>query len=80
MLINPQILKEVFAEHDRASLLYPPFNSPHEGYSIILEELEELWEEIKKSPKKRDPKAMRTEAIQLAAMAFRFLQDCTEEA
>ena len=45
--------------------------------SVLLEEVEELWDEIKKSPKKRDPIKMRTEAIQVAAMALRFIHDCT---
>ena len=26
---------------------FPPFRSPHEGYAILLEELDELWLEIK---------------------------------
>lgn len=35
-------------------------------------------DEVKKSPKKRDPAKMKEEAIQVAAMALRFLHDCTE--
>ena len=27
---------------------YPTFNTAHEGYAILLEEVEELWEEIKR--------------------------------
>lgn len=57
---------------------YGPMASPHEGYAILLEEVDELWDEVKKSPKKRDPKAMRKEAVQVAAMALRFLVDCTD--
>jgi hypothetical protein len=57
---------------------YPDFHSAHEGYAVLLEEVEELWAEVKKSPKKRDPDAMRTEAIQVAAMALRFLIDVCE--
>ncbi len=26
---------------------HPPMRSPHEGYAILLEELDELWDEIK---------------------------------
>lgn len=62
-------------EFERASAIYPPFASAHEGYAILLEEVEELWEEVKKSPKKREPAKMREEAIQVAAMALRFLKD-----
>ena len=66
-------------ECNRACERYPQFNSAHEGYAVILEEMDELWDEVKKSPKKRDPKAMRLEAIQVAAMAIRFLIDLCEE-
>lgn len=56
---------------------YPKFNSPHEGYSILLEEVDELWEEVKIKQGKRDPEKLEKEAIQVAAMAIRFILDCT---
>lgn len=64
-------------EGTRAIKRYPPFNSAHEGWAVLYEEFDELWDEVKKSPKNRDIDAMRTEAIQVAAMALRFLIDCT---
>jgi NTP pyrophosphatase (non-canonical NTP hydrolase) len=70
-LATDAIEKECF----RARAQYPQFHSAHEGYAVLLEEVEELWDEVKKSPKKRDPAAMREEAIQVAAMALRFLVD-----
>lgn len=52
--------------------------SAHEGYAVILEELDELWEEIK--VKRPDPGRMRKEALQVAAMAERFILDvCPKE-
>jgi hypothetical protein len=45
----------------------------------LLEEIDELWDEVKKSPKKRNPVAMREEAVQVAAMALRFLIDVCQE-
>ena len=72
-----QLLQLVDAEFQRASSLYPKFNSAHEGYAVLLEEVEELWDEVKKSPKRRDPAKMKEEAVQVAAMALRFLNDCT---
>lgn len=75
----PGLLDMVGCEVMRASAKYPPFNSAHEGYAVLLEEVEELWDEVKKSPAKRSPEAMRTEAIQVAAMAVRFLIDVCEE-
>jgi hypothetical protein len=58
-----------------ASLRWPPFNSAHEGYAVLLEEVEELWAHVMTNQKKRDIAAMRKEAIQVAAMAIRFAHD-----
>ena len=54
---------------------FPQFNSSHEGISVIREEFEELWDEVKK--KEHEPVAMRKEATHLAAMALRFIVDLT---
>ena len=64
-------------ELQRASSLHKPFNSAHEGYAVILEELDELWEEVRKNGARRSPEKMRDEAIQVAAMAMRFVVDVT---
>jgi hypothetical protein len=72
------IIADILKEHERAVNLHPPFNSRHEGYAILLEELDELWDIIKinhaKKPECRDD--MKKEAIQVAAMAIRFIEDC----
>ena len=75
------ILEAIEVETQRARLLFPDFKSPHEGYDVILEEVDELWEEVK-AGKPDAPRLaeMRKEAIQVAAMALRFLIDvCGEE-
>lgn len=72
MTITPReedILLLVMTEYRRAREKFGPFNSPHEGYAVILEELEEMWIEVKANNR---PKA-RKEAVQLAAMALAFL-------
>lgn len=51
---------------------WPAFNTAHEGYGVLLEEIDELWEHVKTNQKRRDLRAMRKEAIQVAAMALRF--------
>ena len=42
------IEKDIKEEVKKAELNHPQFNSPHEGYAIIAEELDELWDEVKK--------------------------------
>lgn len=66
-------LMAIVEEYDSATLKFGPFNSTHEGYAVILEELDELWDAIKGNVSK---KIMRKEAIQVGAMALRFLNDC----
>jgi len=73
------LLQDVAVEFKRAEGMYSPFASLHEGWAILEEEVEELWDEVKKSPKRRDPAKIREEAVQVAAMAFRFLYDLTEK-
>ncbi|HXQ37290.1 MAG TPA: hypothetical protein VN843_24990 [Anaerolineales bacterium] len=68
-------LKTVKDEFEHAIGKYPEMASLHEGYAILLEEVDELWDEVKKKPSKRDEDKLRGEAIQVAAMALRFLVD-----
>lgn len=69
------ILEEIGSEVRSATMKHPPFNSAHEGYAVILEELDELWDEVKK--RNKNVQAMREEALQVAAMAVRFVMDLT---
>jgi hypothetical protein len=56
----------------RATKLHPrPFNSAHEGWAVIWEELDEMWDEVRANNKV----LAREEAIQVAAMAVRFILD-----
>lgn len=57
---------------------WPAMNSAHEGYAVLLEEVDELWEHVKVKQGERDVHEMAYEAIQVAAMAIRFVVDvCT---
>ncbi len=70
---------EVERELARATEKFPPFNSYHEGYAVIKEEVDELWDEVKNShgaDRAEVIDAIRKEAVQVAAMALRFLEDC----
>ena len=74
-----KMLEEIRDELISAIVKFHPFNSGHEGYGVILEELEELWGEIKNSKETKGNEAMRKEAIQIAAMSLRFIVDLCEE-
>ena len=67
-------MNEIEAEVLRAKQLFPTdFHNQHEAYAVILEEVDELWEEIKKNHKKHDLEAQRKEAKQAAAMLVRLM-------
>jgi hypothetical protein len=90
-------LDEVAQELARARETHAPMHSHHEGYAVILEELDELWEVCRRNThsfESERPKwaihvdpldkqelrrlkraAMRKEALQVAAMAVRFIED-----
>ncbi|MEN6291211.1 MAG: hypothetical protein ABFD07_04230 [Methanobacterium sp.] len=73
------VISDVMVEYDRAVSNYGSFQSPHEGYAIILEELDELKAEVWKKPSVRSSEKMREEAIQVAAMAIRFIIDVCDK-
>ncbi len=75
-----ELFESVRAELRKALTNWPPWNSPHEGHALMLEEFEELWAHVKTRPYDRDLIAMRYEAVQVAACAVRFaLELCGEE-
>ena len=76
---NVEIAEEVLDELDQATKKFGKFASPHEGYAIIKEELDELWEEVRKQYDVRTKGNMRKESIQIAAMAMRFIKDICNE-
>lgn len=58
------------------------FNSTHEGYAVILEEVRELEQEVFFGEKRAESSAlhkarMREECVQIAAMCVRFIQELT---
>lgn len=58
-----------------AGLKWPAMNSAHEGYGVLMEEVRELEAHVFTNQKRRDLAEMRAEAIQVAAMAIRFVHD-----
>ena len=67
---------DVVREYHRATAKFGKFNSAHEGFCVLLEEVTELQAEVfKGGSQPRSMANMRTEAVQVGAMALRFLTD-----
>ncbi len=64
--------KRVAKEYLNAKDYFPTFNSLHEAYAVIKEELDEFWEVVKLNQQKNPDRIedARKEAIQIAAMAL----------
>ncbi len=60
-------------EHARSK--HKAANSAHEGYAIILEELDEFWAEVKKQTDAQSRSRMVEELVQVAAMCQRVAED-----
>ena len=72
-----EALDNIAAEYIRASNTFPKFNTAHEGYAVLLEEMDELWEAVKMNQSDSQRVIRITdEAMQVAAMAMRILVDC----
>ena len=68
-------MTEALHEALEAAKIWVPFYSVHEGYAVLLEEVDELWHECKvKCP---DKEKLRHEATHVAAMAIRFMAELT---
>lgn len=66
-------LELVRRELARATLKFPRRQSGlHEAYAVLLEEVDELWDEIKGQ---QDPHNLLIESVQIAAMAARLVRD-----
>ena len=67
-----RLVREVLTELGMARAKFLMFHNSHEGYAVIKEEVDELWDAIKTNQRLPD---QRREAIQVAAMALRFCLD-----
>ncbi len=69
------VLTQIALEIERAESKFAPFNSAHEGFAVLWEEFDELKAIVWQNQNRRDIEEMRKEAIQVAAMAIRFVRD-----
>lgn len=60
---------------DRAVNAHGHYNSYHEGYAVILEEVDELWDEVKRQAHVRSDQQIYNESydIAIAALKMAFL-------
>lgn len=63
----------VMEELQKAERHGKEFASLHEGYAVILEELDEIWDVTRQKRRDRSEEDLRKEFIQLAAMCFKAL-------
>lgn len=63
----------VVQELERVEGMHGPLLNLHHAYGVLKEELDELWDEIKKKSKDRAPAAIAMEASQVATVALRLL-------
>jgi hypothetical protein len=69
------VMAAVDAEVRRAMEKFPSMHSAHEGYAVLLEEMDELKEWIWLGRGADPMGGAEGEAIQIAAMAIRYLVD-----
>jgi hypothetical protein len=70
-----ETVKLAEAEAKRAEDKYKrPYASEHEFYGVLIEEIEELWDEIKKKDEIRDYELIKKECIQCISVIMRYLK------
>lgn len=72
-------VQQIVTEVNEACAKWPRFNSAHEGFAVLKEEVDELWDHVKINQKRRNLDEMKKEAKQVAAMALRFMRECCDE-
>lgn len=65
------VVQEIINEFVRAQRFHD-FNSEHEGYAVLKEEVDELWDAIKNN-KHSSTEDRVAEAIQVAAMGMKYV-------
>ena len=72
--IGDKLAKAIDAEIKRANRHGETFLTLHDAYAVILEEVDEVWDICKQKKRVRSKPALRSELIQVAAMAIKALK------
>lgn len=70
-----EFLSDMVVELNRAERQHSPYNSYHEAYAVILEEVDEFWEIVRMKTAARVPADARKELLQIAVTAWRAARD-----
>jgi hypothetical protein len=69
-----EFCQAAIAGADRAERLHGPIQSSHHAHGILLEEIEEYWDEVRKKRHERDPDAMFNELIDVGVCCVRWVR------
>ena len=70
---------DAYLELRSATKKFAPFNSAHEGFAVLKEEVDELWKAVcQRQGTASRVGDIRREATQVAAMAIRLIIDCCD--
>jgi len=68
---KPAFVDLVEAETARSIDLHGDHKSLHESYGILMEEVDEFWDEVKLKPENRDKERIKAELVQIASVAMK---------
>jgi len=71
MKTTADIAALLVAEADRGERVHGPHPTMHHSAAVLREEFDELWDEVKRD----DLERAKFEAVQVGAMAIRFLRE-----
>jgi hypothetical protein len=73
-------IRMIIPEYNQIIFKNPPLHNVQEGWVMLEQGMEELWNEVKKDKNIRSGELMRKEAIFISVTAMRFIIDlCMEE-
>jgi NTP pyrophosphatase (non-canonical NTP hydrolase) len=70
--------QKLVAEELNRARQHNPYNSVHEGFAVLFEEVDEVWDEVRKKRRNRSKKALLKELVQVAAVAQKMAEDCAQ--
>ena len=73
--MSERFLNDMTLELAKAEALHGSYNSYHEAYAVILEELDEFWEIVRMKTQDRNDQDAYAELVQIAITAWRTARD-----